>query len=83
MNLGARYIGNQYFQNTYNRGTPAQTTVDDKTGGFMTYDMGINYAYDQNITLYAGINNILDKKIDDVLGSGSGRYYFTGMRVNF
>jgi hypothetical protein len=31
--------------------------------------------------MYVGIDNITDKKIDNVLGSSSGRYFFTGVKI--
>ena len=81
--IGAKYVGSQYYKKTINRGTPTQAITDDKTGGFTTVDWNINYAYNKHVALYGGINNLMDKKIADVLGSSSGRYYFTGMKVTF
>ncbi|MDQ1326472.1 MAG: outer rane receptor for ferrienterochelin and colicin [Campylobacterota bacterium] len=81
--LGVKYVGEQYYKKTVNRGTPAQAIVDSKTNAFTTVDWNINYAYSKNFSIYGGVNNIADEKIDDVLGSTSGRYFFTGMRVSF
>lgn len=81
--IGAKYIGKQYFRETVNRGTPQEKIVDSKTDGYTTVDMRANYDYSKNINLYAGINNLFDKKIDGVLGNGSGIYFFSGLKVRF
>jgi len=81
--LGVKYVGEQYYKETVNRGTPAQAIVDSETNPFTTVDWNINYAYSKNLSVYGGINNLTDEKIDDVLGSSSGRYFFAGMRVSF
>lgn len=81
--IGAKYIGSQYYKKTINRGTPTEAIVDDNTGGFTTVDWNMNYSYNKQVALYGGINNLMDKKIEDVLGSSSGRYYFAGMKVSF
>lgn len=81
--LGVKYVGEQYYKKTVNRGTPAQAIIDSKTDTFTTVDWNVNYACSKNFSIYGGVNNIADEKIDDVLGSSSGRYFFTGMRVSF
>jgi len=70
--IGAKYVGNQYYKKTISRGTPKETTVDAHTGGYTTVDWSINYAYNKHVALYGGINNLTDKKIEDILGSSSG-----------
>ncbi len=37
----------------------------------------------EQAVLYGGINNLRDEKIDDVLGSSSGKYFFTGVKITF
>ena len=81
--IGAKYVGEQYYQETINRGTPTETIVDSTTNSCTTLNWNINYDYTKHISLYAGIDNLTDKKIDDILGSSSGRYYFAGMNVSF
>ncbi len=81
--IGAKYVGEQYYQETINRGTPTETIVNSTTNSYTTLNWNINYDYTKHISLYAGIDNITDKEIDDVLGSSSGRYYFAGMNVSF
>jgi outer membrane receptor for ferrienterochelin and colicins len=81
--LGAKYIGEQYYKETVNRGTPTESTKDSTTKAYTTIDWNINYEHSNKVTLYAGINNLSDQKVEDVLGSSSGRYFFTGVKVSF
>jgi len=81
--LGAKYIGEQYYRETVNRGTPAESIKDSTTKAYTTIDWNINYDYSKKVALYGGINNIADEKIEGILGSSSGRYFFAGMKVTF
>jgi len=54
-----------------------------KLDSYTTLDWNINYEYSKWLSIYGGINNLNDEKIDDVLGSSSGRYYFAGLKVRF
>lgn len=80
---GIKYVGKQYYKKTLNRGTPFQTAIDGRTEDFVTVDFNLNYDYSKQVSIYGGINNLTDEKIDDILGSSSGIYYFTGIKVNF
>ncbi len=69
-----KYIGKQTYTKMQKRlETNSQTLVN----------LNLNYDINKNINIYLGANNIFDKKIDDVLGSNVGRYYFTGLRIGF
>ena len=81
--VGVKYIGKQYFKETINRGTPSEAIVDSKTDAYTTLDWTLSYEYAKNFTLYGGVNNITDEKIDNILGSSSGRYFFAGAKVSF
>lgn len=81
--LGIKYTGKEYYKETLNRGTPTETLKDSYTNSYTTVDWNINYDYTKQISLYGGINNLTDEKIDDILGSSVGRYYFTGLKVSF
>ena len=72
-NLSLRYLGEQY-SNTQN-----STKTDDYT----LVDLGVNYDINKTFTLYSGVNNIFDKKIEEELGVNVGAYYFAGARINF
>lgn len=81
--LIVKHTGEQYYLKTLNKGTPTETTVDATTNSFTTVDWKINYDYSKSMSIYGGINNLFDKDVDDVLGSSSGRYFFTGINVKF
>ncbi len=83
MSIGAKYVGEQYFRETVNRGIPTEIIKDSSTNSYTTLDWNINYEYSKWLSIYGGINNLNDEKIDDVLGSSSGRYYFAGLKVRF
>ena len=72
-NLSLRYLGEQYSD------TQNSATTDDYT----LVDVGVNYDVNKTLTLYTGIDNIFDKKIEEELGTNVGAYYFAGARINF
>ena len=72
-NLSLRYIGEQYSN--------SQNTT--KTDDYTLVDLGVNYDVNKTLTLYSGIDNIFDKKIEEELGTNVGAYYFAGARINF
>lgn len=61
-------MGEQYFRETVNRGTPTEIIKDGSTNSYTTLDWNINYEYSKWLSIYGGINNLNDEKIDDVLG---------------
>jgi len=80
--LGIKYIGDQYYQKTINRGAPTQAIVDTTTDAYTTVDWNINYAINKDVTLYGGIYNLTQERVEDVLGSNSGRYFYGGLRIS-
>lgn len=72
-NLSLRYLGEQYSD------TQNSATTDDYT----LVDVGVNYDVNKTLTLYTGIDNIFDKKIEEELGTNVGAYYFAGARIKF
>lgn len=72
-NLSLRYLGEQYSD------TQNTATTDDYT----LVDVGVKYDVNKTLTLYTGIDNIFDKKIEEELGTNVGAYYFAGARINF
>jgi outer membrane receptor for ferrienterochelin and colicins len=72
-NISLRYIGEQYSDSQNSTTTDPYTLVD----------LGINYDVNKTLTLYSGIDNIFDKKIEEELGTNVGAYYFAGARINF
>lgn len=72
-NLSLRYLGEQYSD------TQNTAITDDYT----LVDVGVKYDVNKTLTLYTGIDNIFDKKIEEELGTNVGAYYFAGARINF
>lgn len=72
-NLMFRYIGEQY----------TDSTNSTKVDSYNLVDIAAKYEIKKNVELYGGIDNIFDEKVDTILGSNVGAFYFTGLRVNF
>jgi len=81
--INTKYTGEQYYIETVNRGAPTQSMIESTTNSYTTLDWNINYNYNKFLTISGGINNLTDETIDDILGSSSGRYYFTNLKVSF
>lgn len=70
-----KYVGEQY--------------APDAEGGwidsYFLVDVGTSYILDpdEEVKLYAGINNIFDEKIDKLIGSNVGPYVYAGVGVGF
>lgn len=77
------YIGEQYYTEIIDRGAPTETKVGSKTDDFTLVDLTFGYDITDAFNIYGGINNIFDEKVDDVLGSNVGTYYFAGVRAHF
>ncbi|WP_418187470.1 TonB-dependent receptor plug domain-containing protein [Aliarcobacter lanthieri] len=72
-NLNLRYIGKQY-EDTQNN-----NKVDDYT----LVDLGINYDISKIFTIYGGVDNIFNKKVNENVDINVGTYYFAGLRAKF
>ncbi|RBQ26005.1 TonB-dependent siderophore receptor [Arcobacter sp. CECT 9188] len=72
-NLNLRYIGKQY-EDTQNN-----SKVDDYT----LVDLGINYDISKIFTIYGGVDNIFNKKVNENVDINVGTYYFAGLRAKF
>ncbi|QKF72547.1 TonB-dependent receptor [Aliarcobacter faecis] len=72
-NLALRYIGKQY-EDQLNR-----NKVDDYT----LVDLGLSYDINKIFTLYGGVDNIFDKKVNENVDINVGTYYFAGLRAKF
>jgi outer membrane receptor for ferrienterochelin and colicins len=79
----AKYIGEQHYTDIINRGAPTETKNETTTDGFTTVDLRADYKLSKMFEIYGGVNNIADEKVDDVLGSNVGTYYFAGIRAHF
>ena len=76
LGLNATYTGEQYYT--------------DKGQGKFTNDYTLvnltaNYRFGSGgkYNLFGGINNLFDEKVDKILGSNVGAYYFAGIRFKF
>ncbi|MEA2091029.1 MAG: TonB-dependent receptor [Campylobacterota bacterium] len=85
LNLGliAKYIGRQNYTDVIDRGAPNESKSSEMTTAFSMVDFTLDYNINKTFEVYGGVNNLGDTKVDDVLGSSVGRYYFAGARVHF
>ncbi|MGE4418726.1 MAG: TonB-dependent receptor plug domain-containing protein [Sulfurimonas sp.] len=79
----AKYIGEQHYTNVLNIGAPNESRMEATADSFTTLDLRGEYKLSKIFEIYGGINNIADEKVEDVLGSNVGRYYFVGARAHF
>ena len=76
----ATYTGEQ----KYSVNTP--TGKQDKTtNAFTLVDLTASYKFgeEKQYEVYGGINNVLDKEVENILGSNVGRYIYAGARIKF
>lgn len=84
LSVTGKYVGEQYYSEVLNRSAPTQQIIPNtKTDDFTIIDLNIDYKVDKIFTIYGGINNITDERVDDILGSNVGTYYFAGARMHF
>jgi outer membrane receptor for ferrienterochelin and colicins len=72
----AVYTGEQYYVEDTQGHYTDPYTLTNLTGGY-------RFGENKQIDLYGGINNVFDQKVDKVIGSNVGTYYFAGVRVGF
>jgi len=85
-NLGVlvKHIGKQNYTHITNRGAPTEMRDPNAlTNSFEIVNLTASYEINRYFEVYGGINNLFDEKVDDVLGSNVGRYYFAGIRANY
>lgn len=70
-NLNVRYIGRQY-EDVLNR---------DKVSGYSLVDVGASYELNKTFSVYGGVDNIFDKKVDTNIDINVGTFYFAGFRI--
>ncbi|MEA2100494.1 MAG: TonB-dependent receptor [Campylobacterota bacterium] len=83
LGLNTKYIGEQNYTKVTHRGSPQEKKSDATTDSIVMVDAKVNYKVSKSYEIYGGVNNIADTKIDDVLGSNVGRYFFAGARIHF
>jgi len=86
--LLATYTGEQSYSQFMMKpvnGKPTKVKVDKTTDAFTLVDLTTSYKFgtDSKYEIYGGINNIFDEKVEDILGSNVGTYYYVGARIKF
>ncbi|WP_294959422.1 TonB-dependent receptor [Sulfurovum sp.] len=86
--LVATYTGEEHYSDFMMKkvgGKPTKIKVDKTTDAFTLVDLTTSYKFgkDNTYELYGGINNIFDEKVEDILGSNVGTYYYVGARIKF
>ncbi len=73
------YVGKRYdMYHAY----PYQGTV--KMPSYTLVNLGTNYQITKNVNIYANLNNLFDKKYENVLGYGQdGRNVYVGLKGSF
>jgi outer membrane receptor for ferrienterochelin and colicins len=72
-NLSLRYVGEQYTDSLNTTKADAYTLVD----------IGLNYDVNKTLEVYAGIDNLFDKELEEEIGINMGTYFYTGVRIKF
>lgn len=72
-NIALRYIGKQY----------EDQANDNKLDDYTLVDLGLNYNINKITSIYGGVDNIFDKKVDERVNINVGTYYFAGVKVSF
>lgn len=81
LGLNAKYVGEQYYIETLNQGAPNESTRESHTNAYTLVNLNASYDWNKKVELYAGIDNIADEEVDDVLGSNVGRFIYAGTRI--
>jgi outer membrane receptor for ferrienterochelin and colicins len=77
--LSVQHIGKQLYE------APNANSTNNYVHGNTTFDIGMNYDVNKNLTLRAGIKNFSNNiaKTDDDYGEGYGRSYYAGLTARF
>lgn len=70
-----RYIGKQYEYDSHGNKKSLKA--------YSLFDTNISYDINKTFTLYGGVDNIFNQKVDESLGYNVGTYYFAGLRTKF
>ena len=72
-NMMLRYIGRQY----------TNSANSDSTDEYSLVDIATQYDINDTVQVYAGIDNLFDKQIEEELGVNIGQYFYIGLRATF
>ncbi|HBS12921.1 MAG TPA: TonB-dependent receptor, partial [Flavobacteriaceae bacterium] len=74
LNTIVNYLGEQYYVFGGN---------ENKTDDYTLVNLNARYKLNSNFELFGGINNVLDTKVEKVLGSNVGSFFFAGFKAHF
>ena len=64
--------------------SPTYSTYKVKLPSYTLANLGVNYKVADSLTIYANLNNVFNKKYENVLGYGQdGRHVYVGLRGSF
>ena len=64
--------------------SPSYSTHKVKLPSYTLANVGVNYKVAESLTVYANLNNVFNKKYENVLGYGQeGRHVYVGLRGSF
>jgi len=81
LTLSGRYVGEQHYMAIENRGAPDESQRWEKTDDYTVVDLSASWRWTEEIELFAGVDNVFDEDIDDVLGSSVGPFVYGGIRM--
>lgn len=76
--FNTRYMGKQYYTEIKN-----SISEDKYTKNHTLVDLSTNYKISKNSDFFIGIDNIFDKKVEEVLGVNVGIFFYTGVKFKF
>ncbi|MBN6065484.1 TonB-dependent receptor [Aggregatibacter actinomycetemcomitans] len=76
------YVGKR--MDNYYESVPPYATRKVKLPSYTLVNLGVNYQLLPNLNIYANLNNVFDKKYENVLGYGQdGRNVYVGLKGSF
>ena len=80
-NVNVSYVGNR-IDSYFDEATYVSSRV--KMPSYTLVNLGVNYQLSQNLTVYANLNNLFDKKYENIIGYGQdGRNVYVGLKGSF
>ena len=80
-NVNVSYVGNR-IDSYFDEATYVSSRV--KMPSYTLVNLGVNYQLSQNLTVYANLNNLFDKKYENIISYGQdGRNVYVGLKGSF
>ncbi|BFU59236.1 MULTISPECIES: TonB-dependent receptor plug domain-containing protein [Rodentibacter] len=81
-NVNVSYVSQR--MDNYYESSPPYATRAVKLPSYTLANLGVDYQLIPNLTLYANLNNLFDKKYENILGYGQdGRNVYVGLKGSF